>query len=47
METLNEQANEREAMEEPPVLLVSVGEASAVTLGHGRGSAEDKRKIYN
>ena len=47
METLNEQPDERQAMDEPLVLLVSVGEASAVTLGHGRGSAEDKRKIYN
>ncbi|WP_116437623.1 albusnodin family lasso peptide [Frankia sp. CcI49] len=33
--------------EKAPVLLVSLGEASMVTLGQGKGSAEDKRKAYN
>lgn len=30
-----------------PVLLTPLGEASAVTLGQGKGSAEDKRRAYN
>lgn len=30
-----------------PVLLVPIGEAVAVTLGMGKGSAEDKRRAYN
>lgn len=30
-----------------PVLLVSLGEASALTLGQGKGSSEDKRRAYN
>lgn len=30
-----------------PVLLISLGEASALTLGQGRGTSEDKRKAYN
>ncbi|MFJ6020052.1 albusnodin family lasso peptide [Nocardiopsis alba] len=46
METVTDQPNEdREA--ESPVLLVSLGEASALTLGQGRGSSEDKRRAYN
>ncbi|WP_425548867.1 albusnodin family lasso peptide [Actinomadura meridiana] len=31
----------------PPMLLTSIGEASKVTLGQGRGSSEDKRRAYN
>jgi hypothetical protein len=47
MENLNEQPDEHRAEQDPPVLLVSVGEASAVTLGQGKGSSEDKRRAYN
>ena len=47
METTTEQPNDDRAGQDPPVLLVSVGEVSAVTLGQGRGSSEDKRRAYN
>ncbi|ACU40118.1 albusnodin family lasso peptide [Actinosynnema mirum] len=30
-----------------PVLLTSIGDMSSVTLGQGKGSAEDKRRAYN
>ncbi|WP_131732759.1 albusnodin family lasso peptide [Actinomadura formosensis] len=30
-----------------PILLVHLGETSALTLGQGKGSSEDKRRAYN
>ncbi|APU15586.1 albusnodin family lasso peptide [Actinoalloteichus fjordicus] len=42
-----QQPNEHSTEQDPPVLLVSMGEASAVTLGQGKGSSEDKRRAYN
>ncbi len=33
--------------DEPPVLLVSLGDAVALTLGQGKGKSEDKRRAYN
>ncbi|MFE9244415.1 albusnodin family lasso peptide [Nocardiopsis sp. NPDC006938] len=46
METVADQPDEgREA--ESLVLLVSLGEASELTLGQGRGGSEDKRRAYN
>jgi hypothetical protein len=46
METVNDQSDDGERAD-APVLLISLGEASAVTLGQGRGSSEDKRRAYN
>ncbi|WNV83071.1 albusnodin family lasso peptide [Umezawaea sp. Da 62-37] len=46
METVNGQTDDSLGTEEP-VLLVSLGEASTVTLGQGQGSSEDKRRAYN
>ncbi|ETA00485.1 hypothetical protein ThrDRAFT_03568 [Frankia casuarinae] len=46
MVTVDLQSHEGPA-EKDPVLLVCLGEASMVTLGQGKGSAEDKRKAYN
>lgn len=44
METTNDPDD---AQEETPILLVSLGEASDLTLGQGKGSSEDKRRAYN
>ncbi|WP_020636184.1 albusnodin family lasso peptide [Amycolatopsis alba] len=46
METVNDQPESGQTTD-APVLLVSLGEASAVTLGQGKGSSEDKRRAYN
>ncbi len=46
METVDDQPDDGLAAD-APVLLVSIGEASAVTLGQGQGSSEDKRRPYN
>ncbi|UMP06895.1 albusnodin family lasso peptide [Amycolatopsis sp. EV170708-02-1] len=46
METVNDQPDADQPTD-APVLLVSLGEASAVTLGQGKGSSEDKRRAYN
>ncbi|MGW4529164.1 albusnodin family lasso peptide [Amycolatopsis sp. NPDC004378] len=46
METVTDQPDGGQTADEP-VLLVSLGEASAVTLGQGQGSSEDKRRAYN
>ncbi|MBE1531817.1 albusnodin family lasso peptide [Actinomadura algeriensis] len=37
----------RDGEEESPILLLSLGEVSGMTLGQGRGSSEDKRRAYN
>lgn len=46
METVNNKPDDGQTAD-APVLLVSIGEASAVTLGQGKGSSEDKRRAYN
>jgi hypothetical protein len=46
METVNDQPDD-DRTADAPVLLISIGEASAVTLGQGKGSSEDKRRAYN
>jgi hypothetical protein len=46
METVKDEPDDDQTAE-APVLLVSIGEASAMTLGQGKGSAEDKRRAYN
>lgn len=46
METVDVGSSD-ESTEAAPVLLVGIGEASVVTLGQGKGSAEDKRRAYN
>ncbi|MBW1604753.1 albusnodin family lasso peptide [Streptomyces sp. JJ66] len=46
METENDQPDDG-PVADAPVLLVSMGEASGVTLGQGMGSSEDKRRAYN
>ncbi|WP_322768890.1 albusnodin family lasso peptide [Frankia sp. Cr1] len=32
---------------DPSLLIVHVGDACTLTLGQGKGSAEDKRRAYN
>lgn len=46
MERVTDQPEDGQTAESP-VLLVNLGEASALTLGQGRGSSEDKRRAYN
>ncbi|MFV2172557.1 albusnodin family lasso peptide [Actinomadura sp. LOL_016] len=46
METVN-QEHTQDSGEDSPILLVSLGEVSDLTLGQGRGSSEDKRRAYN
>ncbi|WP_418154781.1 albusnodin family lasso peptide [Actinoalloteichus caeruleus] len=46
METVTDQSDDGRTAD-AAVLLVSIGEASAVTLGQGKGSSEDKRRAYN
>ena len=47
METVHEHTDQGQTAGDDPVLLVSLGDMPAVTLGMGRGSAEDKRRAYN
>jgi hypothetical protein len=47
-ETPAHQPDEHQTAEhDAPVLLTPIGEASAVTLGQGKGSSVDKRRAYN
>ncbi|HEX3783310.1 MAG TPA: albusnodin family lasso peptide [Pseudonocardiaceae bacterium] len=47
METVGEQTDHGQTAADDPVLLVSMGDVAAVTLGMGKGSSEDKRRAYN
>jgi hypothetical protein len=47
METMFTEPGEEDQSPDSPVLLVELGEASALTLGQGKGSSEDKRRAYN
>jgi len=46
MDTAKREPESRHEADEP-ILLVSLGEATEQTQGHGPGSAEDKRRAYN
>jgi hypothetical protein len=47
MGTMTAEPHDEGQAVDSPVLLVNLGEASALTLGQGRGSSEDKRRAYN
>lgn len=47
METMITEPDDEGQPPDSPVLLVELGEASALTLGQGKGSSEDKRRAYN